>query len=243
MKENKYDSEIFFEKYSNMSRSKLGVEGAGEWSELKKILPNFKNKRVLDLGCGYGWHCIYAANNGADFVLGIDLSEKMLKIAKEKNNHPNITYQKTAIEDLVCPKDSFDIIISSLALHYIQDYDYVIKKVRQWLTKGGYFVFSVEHPTFTAYGSQDWYYDDNGNILHFPVDNYYYEGKRNAIFLGEQVTKYHRTLTTYLATLLNNDFELIHVIEPQPPIETLDNPDMKNEMRRPMMLLVSARKK
>ena len=101
---------------------------------------------------------------------------------------------------------------------------------------------SVEHPVFTAYGSQDWYYDSQGNILHFPVDNYYYEGKRDAIFLGERVTKYHRTLTTYLNTLLDNGFTITHVVEPKPPQELMDIEGMKDEMRRPMMLLVSAKK-
>ena len=54
MKENKYDDEIFFEKYSQMDRSKKGLTGAGEWHELKKMLPDFKGKKVLDLGCGFG---------------------------------------------------------------------------------------------------------------------------------------------------------------------------------------------
>lgn len=53
----------------------------------------------------------------------------------------------------------------------------------------------MEHPVFTSQGTQDWWYDEKGEILHFPVDNYYYEGPRQANFLGEQVTKYHRTLT------------------------------------------------
>lgn len=65
MKQNKYDDNIFFNKYSNMGRSEKGLEGAGEWHELKKMLPNFKNKRVLDLGCGFGWHCRFAIENGA----------------------------------------------------------------------------------------------------------------------------------------------------------------------------------
>ena len=112
-----------------------------------------------------------------------------------------------------------------------------------WLKSGGNLVFSVEHPIFTANGNQDWYYDENGNIKHFPVDNYYYEGKREAVFLGEKVIKYHRTLTTtYLNTLLKNDFELQHIIEPQPPKEMMNLLGMKDEMRRPMMLLIAARK-
>ena len=48
MKQNKYDDNIFFEKYNNMERSKNGLEAAGEWHELRKLLPNFQNKRVLD---------------------------------------------------------------------------------------------------------------------------------------------------------------------------------------------------
>ena len=54
MKENKYDDNIFFQKYSQMSRSQQGLAGAGEWETLRKLLPDFKDKRVLDLGCGYG---------------------------------------------------------------------------------------------------------------------------------------------------------------------------------------------
>ena len=72
------------------------------------------------------------------------------------------------------------------------------------------------------------------------MDNYYYEGRREAVFLGEKVIKYHRTLTTYLNTLLQNGFSLEHVVEPQPPENMMDIDGMKDEMRRPMMLLVSA---
>ena len=79
--------------------------------------------------------------------------------------------------------------------------------------------------------------------MHFPVDNYYYEGKRKAVFLGEKVIKYHRTLTTYVNSLLQNGFELRHLIEPAPPENMMDIPGMKDEMRRPMMLIVSAVKK
>ena len=52
--ENTYDRKEFFEKYSQMERSVKGLEGAGEWHELQKLLPDFSGKRVLDLGCGFG---------------------------------------------------------------------------------------------------------------------------------------------------------------------------------------------
>ena len=243
MKENRYDDPLFFEKYSQMSRSRLGLAGAGEWEDLQKLLPDFAGKQVLDMGCGYGWHCAYAAEHGAAHVTGVDLSEKMLEVARQKASFPQVEYLHAAIEDVDFPPESFDVVFSSLTIHYLQDFPALAEKVRTWLKPGGDFVFSVEHPIFTAYGSQDWYYDENGTILHFPVDNYYYEGRRDALFLGEKVVKYHRTLTTYLNTLLQNGLELRHIIEPQPPREMMDLDGMKDEMRRPMMLLVAAVKK
>lgn len=191
---------------------------------------------------GYGWHCKYAANHGALHVTGIDLSEKMLEIARKKNADPKITYRRTAMEDLSFPAETFDIVFSSLAFHYVRDFDALSQNIRAWLKPGGTLLFSVEHPVFTAYGSQDWYYDENGQILHFPVDNYYYEGQRDAVFLGEHVVKYHRTLTTYLEPLLRLGFRLEHVIEPKPPKELMHLDGMEDEMRRPMMLLIRAKK-
>ena len=241
MKENKYDDPRFFEKYSQMARSRKGLAGAGEWHELEKLLPDFHGRRVLDLGCGCGWHCQYAAGHGAASVLGTDISQKMLETARERNPGPSIEYQRAAMEDLRFPEGSFDVVLSSLAFHYVKDFGPLVGDISGWLTPGGSFVFSVEHPVFTAYGSQDWYYGPDGEILHFPVDNYYLEGPREAVFLGERVTKYHRTLTTYLDTLLENGFRLTRVVEPQPPEDMMELPGMQDELRRPMMLLVSAR--
>ena len=125
MKQNKYDDPIFFEKYSQMSRSQQGLEGAGEWETLQKLLPDFTGKRVLDLGCGYGWHCIYAMEHGAASVTGVDLSEKMLAVAREKTHYPEVTYLHNSIEDVQFPAGSFEIVLSSLALHYVASFEAV----------------------------------------------------------------------------------------------------------------------
>lgn len=118
------------------------------------------------------------------------------------------------------------------------------EKINHSLASGGEFVFSVEHPVFTAQGTQDWYYDEDGSKLHWPVDKYFTEGLRTANFLGEDVAKYHKTLTTYVNTLLETGFELVKLVEPEPDAAMLNShPDMPDELRRPMMLLVAARKK
>ena len=244
MKENRYDDPQFFEKYSRMSRSEQGLAGAGEWYALRQMLPDFAGKRVLDLGCGYGWHCRYAVEQGAAAVVGVDLSQRMLERARQMTDSPRIEYKRGAIEDIDFPAGSFDAVISSLAFHYVEDFAAVCRKVCGCLQPGGDFVFSVEHPVFTAYGTQDWYRDENGAILHWPVDGYYTEGWRKTVFLGEEVTKYHKTLTTYLNSLLQNGFALTGVVEPAPTPEAVRTiPGMADELRRPMMLLVSACKR
>ena len=244
MKENKYDDPAFFEKYAQMDRSRLGLKGAGEWRTLEPMLPDFAGRDVLDLGCGYGWHCAYAAEHGAKSVLGVDISEKMLKTAREKHTAPVIEYRHAAMEDVDFADGAFDVILSSLAFHYVADFEALARNIARWLRTGGDFVFSCEHPVFTAEGSQDWYRDAQGSILHFPVDNYYIEGERQAVFLGERVTKCHRTLTTYINALLSSGFALTGFAEPQPPQEMVDTiPSMADELRRPMMLILAAKKR
>ena len=238
MKENKYDDPAFFNQYKSMARSQSGLAAAGEWHELKKLLPDFNGKRVLDLGCGFGWHCCYAVEQGARAVVGVDISERMLDEARRATDSPLVEYLKMPIEDIDFPADSFDIVISSLAFHYLASFDAVCR----CLTKGGDFVFSVEHPVFTAHGAQNWHDDADGHHLHWPVDHYFSEGQRSAVFLGEKVTKYHRTLTSYLNGLLRNGFAITALVEPMPEERLLDMPGMKDELRRPMMLLAAARK-
>lgn len=244
MKENKYDNAAFFDQYSKMSRSIDGLDGAGEWHVLQKMMPDFGGKRVLDLGCGFGWHCMYALEHGAKSVVGVDISEKMLAVAREKDRSGTIQYLQMGIEDIDFAADSFDVVISSLAFHYLESFDDICGKISRCMSSGGVFLFSVEHPIFTAYGNQCWHCDEDGKYLHWPVDRYFEEGRREANFLGEAVVKYHKTLTTYLNGTISGGFEIMEIVEPQPDEKFLQTiPEMANELRRPMFLIVSARKK
>ena len=91
-------------------------------------------------------------------------------------------------------------------------------------------------------GSQEWYPGPGGAPLHWPVDRYFTEGRRTARFLGCDVVKYHHTLTTYVQTLLETGFVLKALVEPKPDPRLMDVPGMADELRRPMMLLLSAHK-
>jgi SAM-dependent methyltransferase len=241
MKQNKYDDSDFFANYSRMPRSVGGLNAAGEWQELRAMLPELHDKRVLDLGCGFGWHCRYAREQQARSVVGVDLSGNMLERARAMTDDPGIRYMQLAIEDIDFHAGEFDVVISSLALHYIERLDILCRRIYHCLAPGGAFVLSVEHPVFTALASQDWHYGPQGEKLHWPVDGYHQEGSRQARFLDHDVIKYHRTAATYMNTLIASGFSIRSVAEPKPTEEMLEtNPDMRDEMRRPIFLMISA---
>ncbi len=235
-----YDDEDFFGRYAGMPRSREGLTAAGEWRQLKPLFPPLKGRSVLDLGCGYGWHCRFCEDQGAGRVLGIDSSRKMIEEARRRSQGRDIEYRVCPVEEYEFPENTWDLVVSNLALHYIEDLDSVFEKVYRALKEGGTFLFNIEHPTFTAGVNQDWIYTEKGEPAHWPVDSYFSPGKRSALFLGCQVEKYHHTLTQILMGLLNRGFVLEAVEEAQPPEEMMGIPGMEQEMRRPMMLLVKA---
>lgn len=243
MQQNKYDDPQFFLEYSQMPRSVHGLNAAGEWSIFRRMLPPLEHARVLDLGCGFGWHCRYVREQGAASAVGVDISEKMLEKARQTTFDPAIRYFRMPIEDIDFGSGAFDVVFSSLALHYVEPWAEVCRKVWNCLRSGGSFVFSCEHPVFTALPQQDWFTDDQGTRLHWPLDRYQDQGLRETSFLGHSVVKYHRTLETLLNGLTDAGFRIQSIAEPQPAPETIaEYPEMKDETRRPIFLLVAAMK-
>ena len=233
---NHYDDPQFFAAYANMYRSQAGLKGAGEWHQLKPLFPDMNEKDMLDLGCGYGWHCKYAVDMGARNVTGIDLSEKMIHEAQKRNANERIEYRVASLTDWDYKEAAYDVVVSNLVLHYIEDLDKVYKCIHKTLRQGGVFLMNIEHPTFTAGVNQQFAQDGT-----WPVDNYYCPGLRQTDFLGFRITKYHHTLTQILNGLICAGFSLEAVEEAMPPEDWREM--MPDEMRRPMMLLVKAIKK
>ena len=232
---NHYDDPEFFTAYAQMLRSQLGLEGAGEWHQLQPLFPDIAGKRVLDLGCGYGWHCKYAAENGAELVLGLDQSTRMIDEAQKRNSCENITYRVCDLLQYEYPASAFDLVISNFVLHYIEDLDRIYSNVYRTLRQDGVFLMNIEHPVFTAGVNQCFAPDGT-----WPVDNYYQPGERTTDFLGHRIIKQHHTLTQILMGLIRVGFR-IEVVEEAMPPQTWRS-QMPEEMRRPMMLLVKASK-
>ena len=240
MPQNIYDDPAFFAGYSEFRRSREGLAGAPEWPTLRSMLPPMNGVRVLDLGCGFGAFARWACEMGADSVLGLDLSEKMLARAQAQTQDPRVSYRLTNIENLDLPAASFDLVYSSLALHYIPDFGAVCAAVRRLLTPGGRFVFSVEHPIYTAPSNPGWQTDATG-VKVWPVDSYLLEGPRVTDWITPGVVKQHRTLATYVNSLLDQGFRLMRLEESGPtPEQIAEQPDWAAEVHRPPFLLVGA---
>jgi SAM-dependent methyltransferase len=240
--QNIYDDETFFAGYARLPRSVDGLDGAPEWPALRALLPELRGIRVLDLGCGYGWFCRWAREQGAAQVLGIDVSAKMLARARADTSDAAIGYRRADLETLELPGNGFDLVYSSLAFHYIADLDRLLTKVHAALVPGGRLVFSAEHPVYTAPAEGRWSVDAAGN-RSWPLDHYLDEGPRTRDWLTKGVIKHHRTFATYINLLLRLGFSLLHVDEWGPSDRQIAaQPSLADERQRPMFFFVSARR-
>ena len=240
MTQNIYDDPRFFGEYSQLGRSVEGLTGATEWPALQAMLPEMRGLRVVDLGCGFGWFCRWASENGAAQVVGIDISEKMLAQAKARTASTAIHYERADMEQLKLPSAAFDLAYSSLALHYIQDVARLMATIHQALVPGSSFVFSTEHPIYMAPSNPGWLIDAQGRKA-WPVDQYLVEGPRVTDWLAKSVVKHHRTIGTTLKLLVRSGFTISHVEEFGPTDEQIAaRPELAEERERPMFLLVAA---
>ncbi len=242
MTQNIYDNPAFFEGYATLDRSIKGLDGAPEWATVQTLLPELRGKKVVDLGCGYGWFCRYARDEGAAEVLGLDVSVKMLEKAREMTDGEGIIYRREDLERLQLPAQSVDLVYSSLALHYLQDIDTLFSTVYQALVPGGSLVFTAEHPVYTAPLNQGWLTDPTGQ-KSWPVNHYQQEGERISNWFAEGVKKQHRKLATWLNALIASGFIIEKLDEWGPNAEQIaQNPALDEEKERPMIFLLAARK-
>lgn len=147
MSQNIYDDPQFFAGYATLDRSVKGLEGAPEWPSLQAMLPPVTGLRVVDLGCGYGWFCRWALQQGASQIIGFDISRRMLTQAREMTRGDEIDYRCADLQTLTLPANSCDLVYSSLALHYLPDIAPLFTALQQALVHGGIWSFPRNIPS------------------------------------------------------------------------------------------------
>src|SRR4051794_9280066 len=231
--QNVYDDPAFFAGYSRLERFGTGWTTAFELPSFLSLLPNVTGSRVLDLGCGAGQLAHHLAERGAAEVIGVDFSKKMLALARAEWSHPRVAFQRASMEAVAFPPDRFELVVSSLAFHYVADYHGLCRRIAGWLVRGGVLVFSTEHPVYlTRATSEGWVRDAAGRPQHWALDRYGDEGLREERWIVDGVRKYHRMQATLLNGLIAAGLTVERVLEPMPDAAMLQrHPDWVYESK------------
>ncbi len=244
--QNIYDNDDFFAEYKKLRENAINYNRLLEQPAMRFLLPSLSKKTVLDLGCGFGQNCREFISLGAKSVLGIDISEKMLAVAMKENAHENIEYLRENMTTVSKFCDKFDLIYSSLAFHYIEDFDALCSSVYRALKSGGTLLFSQEHPIVTATKGGNHFYlkEENGTPYAYAFSDYAHSGERKIHWFVDGVIKYHRRFSDIINSLVNAGFTIDKVLEPYPNDEACALlPKMKKESIKPSFLIIRAIKK
>lgn len=234
--QNVYDDQRFFAGYQAMRAAGSGYNEALEQPALRALLPVVEGADAVDLGCGDGALSRLLVHEGARSVLAVDPSARMLQLAAAHPADARVRFVQAFAEDLELAEASVDLVVSSLALHYVADLRLLLRRVGSWLRPGGTFVASMEHPVVTAAPGRPC---ANGWV----VAGYADEGPRYTRWFVEDVVKHHRTLSTVVGAVLDAGLVLSALVEPTPdPGQLADRPDLAVHRQRPPLLLVRAQR-
>lgn len=119
-----------------------------ERPSLLALLPVVEKKTVLDLGCGPGLYTRLLLDQGAR-VTAVDGSPEMVKLLHKELGDRAHAYVQDLAQGLPDEEDaSYDLVLSPLTLHYIEDWQPLLRDVHRVLKGDGHFVFSTHHPLF-----------------------------------------------------------------------------------------------
>jgi SAM-dependent methyltransferase len=241
MRQNVYDDARFFGEYARMRERARGLHEAVVLPSLPDLLPDLTGKRVVDVGCGDGWFCRYAADAGARAVVGVDSSARMLRLARERTNDGRISYMHAFAEDVEFAAASADVVVSVLALHYVADLDPVLAAIAVWLDRRGSFVGIVEHPIFTSERERSGWMTVEGRHAAWPVGDYFDEGARTSTWFVDGVVRYHRTVATIVNAVRAAGLTIDLVAEPRPTLAAVETtPEWADELVRPAVFGIRA---
>lgn len=245
MKKSVYDTENFFALYQKLRANPISLNNIVEKPTMLSLLPDLQGKRLLDLGCGTGEHLALYLEQGADFVVGVDLSESMLKQAdiNLSTKRPHFSLYQSSMEQLSeLPENDFDIITSSFAFHYVQDFPKLLADIKAKLKPNGTLVFSQEHPIVTAYqGGERWEKNAQKEQIAYRLNFYRDEGERDRTWFKQPFKTYHRTTATIINQLIEAGFQIEKMAEPMLAEQPEWHAEFKDLQHRPVLLFLRAR--
>lgn len=201
-----YDS--FAEDYEAENASSL-LNAYYERPAVLGLVGDVRGRRILDAGCGSGPLAAELVARGAD-VVGFDGSPAMIDLARRRLGSTVPLTVHDLAEPLPYEDESFDVVVASLVLHYLEDWDAPLAEVRRVLRPGGRLVASVNHPF--------------AQVLNAPEDDYF----RTRLYSEDvelngqttELTFWHRPLREVVRAVTGAGLDLRVLDEPGPSTDT-----------------------
>ena len=232
-----YDQTDFFNNYITRRNRKDSPNNAIEGPLIYELLGNFQDNHVLDLGCGDASFGKELLHLGAKNYTGVEGSEQMIEVARSNILERSGTIHFETMESYDYPKETFDLVTSRFAFHYVQDINRLFQNVHKTLKESGRLVFSIQHPLTTSSFASKQSGDKRGNWI---VDDYFREGERKEPWIDQIVVKYHRTIEHYFLALKQAGFSVLDLREGTPKREHFSNEDeFVRRKRIPIVLAFS----
>lgn len=235
-----YDQESVFNTYTQGRQRSDNANDTLEQPIFMEMLGDFRDKSVLDLGCGDGGFGVELLANGARSYTGVEPSSNMFAAAQAHLQPVGGIVHHTTMEAWDYPAQAFDLVVSRLALHYVSEIEAVFRQVYQTLKPDGRIVFSVEHPVITSSNRGA---TQTGVHYDWIVDDYFVTGARDVLWMGSHVTMYHHTIEDFFGALQRTQFTVDQLRESRPRPEMFaDDQLYARRTRIPLFLLLAAHK-
>jgi SAM-dependent methyltransferase len=236
-----YDDAMAFATYTAHRQQSDNPPDTLEKPVLLDLVGAVAGLRILDLGCGVALFGREALEQGCQLYVGVDGSDNMVREAEKTLAGSSGQVIQANIETWDYPEAAFDLVVSRLVLHYVEDFAAICAKVYQTLGANGRFIFSVEHPVMTAW-ARNW--ETNDGQHDWIVDSYFVPGSRNTRWLGGEVVRYHRTIEEYFGIVQNTGFVVESLRESCPRRKQFtDEATYEQRKRIPLFLLLAVQKR
>ncbi|MFX1354906.1 MAG: class I SAM-dependent methyltransferase [Promethearchaeota archaeon] len=198
--------------------------------EFFRILPDISGLKGIDIGCGEGYNTRIASKKGAQ-IIGIDISKTFIEkaIEEEEKTPLGIKYKVISATNLPFANNEFEFAISTMAFMDLSQLNKALEEVYRVVKPSGFFQFSILHPCFFT-PVRGWIKDDKGKIkglmcgdyfneLHVEIDEWIFSAAPKELIKDMnkfRVPTFHRTLSTWLNTIVDVGFKLEKFSEPKP---------------------------
>jgi SAM-dependent methyltransferase len=181
-----------------------------------------RGRRILDAGCGSGAHAAALIARGAA-VTGMDLSAGLVEVARERLGPDVPLHVGDLTQPLPFGNGAFDLVVSSLVMHYIAEWEPTLREFHRVLAPGGRLVISTHHPfmDMRISGCEDY------------LGRYQFteEWERDGRVMSMRF--WHRPLRAMLAAVRGSGFSVEEIAEPDPAPElATTDPDAYRRLSR-----------